>query len=413
MTHFLTEFPNQQNLLEGYPEPVILPVNCHVHTPYSFSAFTEIAQIFEMARNEQVAVVGINDFFVTDGYGPFYQEALKSGIFPLFNIEFIGLLKQEQQQGIRINDPNNPGRCYFSGKGLDFPFSLEDRLNQRLTNMVAESQDQVRSMIEKVNDWFTAIHAELRFSYDEIRIRYAKNLVRERHIAKAIRMAVFEKVHTDEQRNLLLTTIFGGKTPKSNLHDIPGLENEIRSNLLKTGGKAFVEEDDSTFMNLGEIIETIVRAGGIPCYPVLLDDANGNYTEYEKDPLHLMQELRNRNIGCIELIPGRNDASHLERFIRFFHERNFVIMLGTEHNTPDRLPLTCDTRGKTPLSPEVRRISYEGACVVAAHQYLRAKGMTGFLDGNATPRNGDRDSFVRLGNAIIHHFIQSFIRNKQ
>jgi len=36
-------------------------------------------------------------------------------------------------------------------------------------------------------------------------------------------------------------------------------------------------------MSLEEVIEIITNAGGIPCYPVLLDDRNGNYTEYEKD----------------------------------------------------------------------------------------------------------------------------------
>jgi hypothetical protein len=125
----------------------------------------------------------------------------------------------------------------------------------------------------------------------------------------------------------------------------------------------------------------------------------------------LWQELSGRNIGCVELIPGRNDASNLEKFVRFFHNKKFVIMPGTEHNTPEMIPLTCDTRGKVPLSTEMQRISYEGACVVAAHQYLRAKGQTGFIDNHGTPQNAARDSFVSLGNAVIHQYIHSFKRN--
>ena len=78
--------------------------------------------IFRMATDENIAVLGINDFFVTDGYEAFHNGSLKNKIFPLFNIEFIGLLKEEQKKGIRINDPNNPGRIYFCGKGLDYPF---------------------------------------------------------------------------------------------------------------------------------------------------------------------------------------------------------------------------------------------------------------------------------------------------
>ncbi|MBN1790751.1 MAG: hypothetical protein JW830_09660 [Bacteroidales bacterium] len=412
MKNILASFPDQQSLLELFPETETLAVNAHIHTPYSFSAFRDIRQAFEMAQKENIAVLGINDFFMTDGYDSFYQEALNYGIFPLFNIEFISLLKKEQKDGIRINDPNNPGRCYFSGKGLDFPYSLTDPLHTKLEKVVAESQDQVRAMIDKANKWFARIDTNIRLSYDDIRRNYAKELVRERHVAKAIRMAVFDQSSSETDRIAWFIKIFDGKAPKSELNDIPGLENEIRGNLLKAGGKAFVEEDDNAFMSLEEVIEIITHAGGIPCYPVLLDDRNGNYTEYEKDPEFLRQELRKYQIGCIELIPGRNDATHLEKFVNFFHDKGFVILLGTEHNAPDMIPITCDTRGRKPLSPEMQRISYEGSCVVAAHQYLKSKGLKGFLNDQSMPGTAERDSFVKLGNTVIHHFVKSFKRDQ-
>jgi predicted metal-dependent phosphoesterase TrpH len=412
MNHFLTTFPDSNSLLEIYPGVEILQVNSHVHTPYSFSAFTDISQIFEMARRENISLVGINDFFVTDGYEMFNREALKAGIFPLFNIEFIGLLKKEQQLNIRVNDPNNPGRCYFSGKGLNYPFSVNDRLMKKLNIIISESQDQIHAMIDKANNYFAQLNAGIILNYDDIHKNHARELVRERHVAKAIRIAVFEKYAEDTMRTALLSDIFGGKAPKSALTDYPGLENEIRNNLLKAGGKAFVEENETAFMSLDEVIEIIVNAGGIPCYPVLLDDKNGNYTEYEKDPEKLWQELMMRNIGCIELIPGRNDAGHLERFVSFFNNKGFVILLGTEHNTPEMIPLTCATHGNQPLSNTMKRISYEGACVVAAHQYLKAKGLPGFIDNLGAANNSDRDYYINLGNAVIHSFRKQFKTNQ-
>lgn len=410
MKNILSTFPDQKTLLKLYPEMGVLPVNGHLHTPFSFSAFSDIRQIFGMAQQENISVVGINDFFVTEGYEPFYQEALNAGVFPLFNIEFIGLMKVEQQLGIRINDPNNPGRCYFSGKGLDFPSVIDDRFESKLKRVIEESQVQVRSMIDKANNWFRNVKAGISLNYNDIRNNLAKELVRERHIAKAIRIAVFDKVEQETERISLFTAIFNGKSPKSRLTDIPGIENEIRSSLLKAGGKAFVEEDDNAFMGIDEIIEIIISAGGIPCYPVLLDDVSGNYTEYEKEPEHLWQELTKRKIGCIELIPGRNDAFHLEKYINFFHGKGFIILLGTEHNTPEMLPLTCDTRGKAPLSAGMQKISYEGACVTAAHQYLRARGLSGFTDPEGSPRTADRDEFIRVGNAVINYYLQSFTK---
>jgi len=404
MNNILTQFPGAKALVDMFPVGEVYGVNAHVHSPYSFSAFTGISQIFEMAKQENIAVVGINDFFVTDGYEPFYREALNAGVFPLFNIEFIGLMKKEQQQNIRINDPNNPGRCYLSGKGLNYPFAVEDRFRDRLIRIVAESQEQVRSMIAKTNDWFRRINSGITLNYDEIRKNFAEELVRERHIAKAIRIAVFEQFTGEVERIAAFTAIFDGKEPKSSLTDIPGLENELRGNLLKAGGKAFVKEDDHTFMNIEEVMDIIVNAGGIPCYPVLLDDRNGHYTEYEKDPEKLHKELTSRNIDCIELIPGRNDAGHIERFVQFFSGKGFAILLGTEHNTPDMIPLTCDTRGNKPLSAEMKRISWEGACVVAAHQYLHAKGQAGFIDPQGKPKHNERESFVELGNAVIQNY---------
>jgi hypothetical protein len=156
-------------------------------------------------------------------------------------------------------------------------------------------------------------------------------------------------------------------------------------------------------MSLDEVIEIILAAGGIPCYPVLLDDINGAYTEYENDPETLYKELSKRNIKCLELIPGRNDASHLQRFVEFFQKKDFVILLGTEHNAPEMIPLTCDTRDKKPLNNYISRISYEGACVVAAHQYLRAKGLPGFINEKGLPDTARKSELVKLGNTVIHY----------
>jgi hypothetical protein len=409
------------NILQNYPNPnelikwfdalkndQVYEVNGHVHTPFSFSAFSDIPQIFEMAKKENIKAVGINDFFVADGYPYFYEEAIKSSVFPLFNIEFIGLLKDEQSKGIRINDPNNPGRCYFSGKGLTHPFKLPKDLDQKLVSVIKESQVQVQSMVDKANAWFKEINAGITLDFVQLKKKFAKELVRERHVAKAIRVAVFEKAGDDAARKELFKLIYGRKDSKVEMNDIPGLENEIRGNLLKVGGKAFVEEDDKAFMSIDEVIKIIVAAGGIPCYPVLLDDKSGTYTEYEGDNEKLFAELTKRNIGCIELIPGRNDAKHLADFVNFFNKKGFVISFGTEHNAPDMIPLTCDTRGKKALEQDMRKVSFEGACVIAAHQYLRAKGLPAFVDASTgKPDNARKDYFVKLGKAVIEKFIQS------
>lgn len=403
--NILQSYPNPEVLIKNVEKDTIYDVNGHVHTPYSFSAFENIEQIFEMAKKEHIVAVGINDFFVADGYADFYKHAVKNHVFPLFNIEFIGLLKEEQSKGIRINDPNNPGRCYFSGKGLDYPFELPKELRQKLQTVVNESQVQVKSMVVKANTWFKEIKVEIHLDFNQIKKQLAKELVRERHIAKALRMAVFDKTQSENDLKALFKLIYGGMESKISMNDIPGIENEIRGKLFKLGGKAYVEEDEKAFMSIDEVIKIIVAAGGIPCYPVLLDDKSGNYTEYEANKQNLYEELCKLNIGCIELIPGRNDFNHFKDFVSYFNEKGFVISFGTEHNSPDMIPLTCDTRGKKPLDDELRKISFEGVCVIAAHQYLRAKELPAFIDNKGIPDIKNKDYFVQLGKAVIEKFI--------
>ena len=270
-----------------------------------------------------LCALGINDFYVTDGYDEFHKGCIDHNIFPLFNIEFIGLLKEEQQKGIRINDPNNPGRIYFSGKGLDYPFDSGLVQKRQLKNVIKQSQVQIKAMIAKLNMLIKQNHPSLELSYETIKKQYAHKLVRERHIAKALRIMALTEFDTPEQQLSFLENLYGGKKSKTGLSNEAALENEIRSNILKSGGTAFVEENESSFLELKKIIKIIIKSGGIPCYPVLLDDPSGKYTEFENDPEKLYLALKRLGIECIELIPGRNDFNNLKNFVEFFHEKGF------------------------------------------------------------------------------------------
>jgi hypothetical protein len=411
MKNFLTEFPSFDALhkeMKGISFPEYREANGHIHTPYSFSAFAALDTAFKMAVSEKIAVLGINDFYVTDGFDAFHEGCLKNKIFPLFNIEFIGLLKTEQKKGIRINDPNNPGRIYFSGKGLDFPFQAGWVQKRQLRNVRRESQNQIRAMISKLNRLIHNENPEFKLYYKEIKREFAHELVRERHIAKALREMVVTSGLNGEDQLVFLEKLYGGKKSKTGLSNPAALENEIRSNLLKSGGPAFVEEDEGTFLGLRKIIKIITKAGGIPCYPVLLDDASGKYTEFESDPEQLYNSLKLLGVECIELIPGRNDHDILKNFVEFFHNKGFIITFGTEHNTPEMLPLTVTTRGTRALDESLKKIGWEGACVIAAHQYLRADGRQGYVLPDGTHSIKQMRELTELGQLVIEYFLNKY-----
>jgi hypothetical protein len=408
MKNFLAGFPSYDKIIkvmQGSFLPDFREANGHIHTPYSFSAFSDMESIFSMAREEKIALLGINDFYVSDGYDAFHDGCIANKIFPLFNIEFIGLLKEEQKKGIRINDPNNPGRIYFTGKGLDYPFHAGWYQKRELKKVIKESQNQIKAMISKLNHLIQKDNPSLSLSYDTIRNRYAHELVRERHLAKAIRNLATESFTSPDDQLHFIETLYGGKKSKTGLSNPAALENEIRSNLLKSGGAAFVEEDEKSFLELKKIIKIIIAAGGIPCYPVLLDDPSGKCTEFESDNERLFASLNELGIECIELIPGRNDHSILRNFVEFFHDKGFIITFGTEHNTPEMIPLTVTTRGSIPLDDYLKRIAWEGACVIAAHQYLRADGRQGYVLPDGTHSNNQKKELIKLGQLVIEYFL--------
>lgn len=408
MKNFLEEYPAPEVMareINGLPLPIFREANGHIHTPYSFSAFSDLDVVFKMAKEEKIAVLGINDFYVTDGYDSFLKGCINNKIFPLFNIEFIGLMKEEQKNGIRINDPNNPGRIYFSGKGLDYPFHTGFMLRKQLKSVIQESQVQIKAMIAKLNGLIRAENPSLSLSYEIIKSKYAHNLVRERHIAKALRLDAVEHFSTAEDKIRFLEKLYGGKKSKADLSNPATLENEIRSNLLKSGGAAFVEEDESSFLELKKIVKIILKAGGIPCYPVLLDDQTGKCTEFEADPEKLHITLKELGIECIELIPGRNDINILKKFVEFFHSKGFIITFGTEHNTPEMIPLTVSTRGSVPLDEQLKKIAWEGACIIAAHQYLRADGRQGYVLPDGKHSVDQKKELANLGKLVIEYYL--------
>ena len=138
-------FPNPEELIDWHknqPDRNVPNINGHIHTPHSFSAFSEIEQAFEMAKSEGVEILGINDFYTTDGYDEFAELAKKHKVFPLFNIEFMALQEDLQEKGIRVNDPSNPGRTYFSGKGLCQPAKMSDESAKKISKLITESNRQ-------------------------------------------------------------------------------------------------------------------------------------------------------------------------------------------------------------------------------------------------------------------------------
>lgn len=335
-------------------------VNAHIHTPYSFSAFSSVGEALEHAAEEGVKVVGINDFYSTDGYGEWKEGCAARGLYPLFGIEFISLNAEDQAAGLRVNDPNNPGRTYISGKGLAYPVILKGESLRKLEAVRAESNRQVEQMCAKLNEWLKAEGKPVQLDFNEIREKLTKGSIRERHLAKALRLAM-ERCPVGAGHDAVIPGLTGDLSPAK-------VENELRSKLLKADGPAFVPESPEAFLPMKTVQEIIEAAGGIPTYPFLADDAKGNFTDFEGDLMKAADTLKKRGFRSVEFITTRNTTAVLEQYAGYLEDEGFIVSFGSEHNTPAMEPVKLHTRDAAELSDKLKAINWRGACAIAAHQ---------------------------------------------
>jgi hypothetical protein len=380
-------------------------VNAHIHTPWSFSSFASIDDIIEAAVKENIQVLGINDFNTLDGFDEWATKCFNAGIFPLFNIEMIGLDRNDMEAGRRVNDPNNPGRTYISGKALAYPPVLSEESAGRLDHIRNLSNEHVRQMTLKVNELLAEIDPGLMIDFDEMLAGHTKGMARERHLAGMIRKKIGEKYPDGSRASVIFHSLLGDDFYKIRKGDRAGLENLIRSKLLKAGGAAFVEEDPEIFIEPTEIRDLILDAGGIPTYPFLADFNDGMYTDFEGDSEEAASALLDRGFCSVEFIPARNDYERFRDYVMFLYDRGFIVTFGTEHNAPGIKPLEVRAGGNQSLDDELMKINYEGACILAAHQFLVATEGSGYLDEKGRPHERERDRFIKRGDRIIKSVI--------
>lgn len=356
-------------------------VNAHLHTPYSFSAFDKLTDALDRAVAENVRVVGVNDFYSMDGYKEWNDGCRSRKLFPLFNIEFISLQQQDQAAGRTGQRPEQSGPHLPQRQGPRLSGRTGRAVRLAAGRGACESNAQVETMCGKLNDVLRSYDAGFELDFKEIERTLTKGSIRERHLAKALRLAAYEHLKNEPKAiAAFFEKIFGGKPLKSDVADHAAVENEIRGNLLKAGGAAFVPEDPKAFLPMETVRKIILAAGGIPTYPFLADDAKGGFTDFEQDVVKTAETLRERGIFSVEFITTRNSVEVLEKYAGYLHDNGFVVTFGSEHNTPAMEPIELFARGGVPLTERLKYINYCGACVVAAHQDIVASGMQGYVD---------------------------------
>jgi hypothetical protein len=381
---------------EAAADPLI--ANTHVHVPPNFSAFATAEAAVAAARVEGARVLGISNFHDQRVYRRFADAAIAAGIVPVYGLEFITVVDDLRDAGIRVNDPGNPGRMYLCGKGVD-PFRELPEAAARLAAGARRANEQrAAAMTDLLRDHFAA--AGLATSLDDRAIveDVAERagvpeewvVLQERHLAMAFQEALFLQV-PPERRAVLLGRAYG-RAPSAALEDPVAVQGEIRSRLMKAGCPGFVPE---TALGFGDAVRLVLEADGIPAYPTLADGASP-VCPFEASPDGLAHELKARGLHLAELIPNRNEPEVVDAYVAAFRAAGIAVTAGTEHNTTEAIPIDPECRGGRPLSAAARAAFREGTCVVVAHQHLRARGRPGFVDRDGVPASGFENDDARI-----------------
>ncbi|MDQ2686439.1 MAG: hypothetical protein M3Y28_01070, partial [Armatimonadota bacterium] len=305
------------------------------------------------------------------------------------------------------------------GKGITRFDPLNDQAARLLGTIRDNDSQRMAAVTEALARLFAGAGLETGLDAEVIKDQVAARhdcprervYLQERHVAQAFQEALFARLPVGERADFL--TRLCGVAPKAPSDDVAGVQNEIRSHLMKAGKPAFIPD---TFVDFDHAYQLILALGGIPCYPTLADGASP-LCGYEADVDALIADLKMRNIPAAEFIPLRNSPEVLSRYVKAIRAAGLFVTAGTEHNTRDLLPLAPTCLNGTPIPDDIQDIFWEGACVVAAHQSLTAAGKPGFVDdaGRPNPDYADADArikaFASLGASVISRAREAYTQD--
>ncbi len=390
-----------------------LKMNCHIHLPPNFSAFDTVEHAVSLAAEEGIGVIGASNYYDYSVYADLAEISRREGIYPLFGLEIIAHLEEVAEAGININDPGVPGKMYICGKGITRFETMTPEAAALLGEIRKNDTRRIEDLIEAVEAVFCECSEPARLTPEKIidrvvarhACRKSSVYLQERHVVQAFQEVLFELFEEDADREAHLERLLEDAS-KIDTGDPVAVQNALRASLMKDGKPAFVP---SSLVSFPQAHALVLALGGIPCYPVLADGMKP-IAGYEADPEKLARELLARDVYSVEFIPPRNEPEVLQRYVKTLRAAGLTVTAGTEHNTlalPSMMP-AC-TRGAV-ISDELEDIFWEGACVVAAHQFLSSHEELGFVDAAGKPA-GDYASqeeriadFARLGAALIHRY---------
>jgi len=370
-------------------------VNLHLHTNESFGVFRSVTELVGQAVADGVAVLGINDHYTIAGHEEFRRACGIARIPATFSIEAVAMDREAERAGVLMNDPDNPGRVYFLGKGITRVPPDDSWAMKALERMRQAITARSREMAAKVTATFQERLGVRGIRWSEVTGLTPRGNVTERHVAKAAFVRLREVAWEGGiPLGKAAARLCVAEPPPG--EDPAALQSFIRARLLKAGGSCFVEESEDAFLSVEQMRDLFLAFGSIPTYSIL-----GNpVTSGEADVPGLLEWVESLGVLAIESITGRYTRERLREVTREVKPRWWPIFSGTEHNTPERKPLI----DRFSRDPEFAPWFDDSAAVLLGHQEEVARGRPGYVDSRGRPTIADArerfEHFRRVGREV-------------
>ena len=392
-------------LLSQSPQGVAMQevANMHCHTFYSFNAYgyspTGLAWL---AKSKGWPLMGLIDFDVLDGVDEFLSACDAAGVRGSCGIETRVFFPEFSTR--ETNSPGEPGIMYHIGLG--FASSTPDpAVAPILADMRTRARQRNLGMLARVNAHLAPVSVD--YDADVLPLTPAGNAT-ERHMIVAILNAAARTYQGDALVTFWAERLGMGKAEVEKLlGDLPGLQNTVRSKLMKKGGVGYVQPSFDSFPDLQTVNKLIVGCGALPCHGFLDGTLNGEQAMEE-----LLTTLIANGVVIANIVPDRNwnlkdpaqKALKLQKlydYVQMCRDLDLPLNIGTEMNSPGNKLM--DDFDVPEIAP-VRQDFLDGAYMIYGHTVMqRFSGMgyqSAWAQSAMSTRKERNDFYTKVGKAV-------------
>jgi len=375
--------------------------NLHAHSFFSFNAYgfspTALAWI---TKKNGFSFMGLVDFDTLDGVDEFLSACEQLGVRGVAGIETRVFIPEFKQ--FEINSPGEPGVAYHMGTGF-VSSKVPEYAEPALMDIRMRAEERNRQILDRINEFLDPL--KLDYEVDILPLT-PSGYATERHMVQKIAQKADQALEAPA-RFWQLKLEQPVEKIELMMQDRNSFHNILRKKLIKRGGVAYRQPDESTFPSVDEFHTVVDAAGAIPCSAWLDGTSAG-----EQDIERLLDLLIEKGVSVLNIVPDRNwnisdpkvkehKLKHLYQIVRLADDLTLPILVGTEMNSiGQKLVDDFDAPELAPINDSFSR----GANFIYGHTRMeRLWGMgyrSEWTDKHLPDRLSKNDFYINAGHLI-------------